>query len=72
VALIPLPLSVDLTVALHVLLSGIGTPLLREGVAIPGACWAGLVLLFWWRRAARRNGAEQGPLASSGSARRAA
>jgi hypothetical protein len=48
------------------------TPLLREGVAISGTCWAGLVLLFWWRRGAKRNGAEQGPLASSGSARRAA
>lgn len=48
------------------------TPLLREGVAISAIGWAGLVILFWLRRAARRNGAERTALLPPGSARRAA
>src|SRR3954470_24668537 len=47
VALIPLPLSVDLVVALHVLLSGIGTALFarRLGASALGASFAGAAFM---------------------------
>jgi hypothetical protein len=47
VALIPLPLSVDLVIALHVLLSGIGTALFarRIGACALGAAYAGAAFM---------------------------
>src|SRR4051812_30034498 len=47
VALIPLPLSVDLVIALHVLLSGIGTALFarRLGAGALGAAFAGAAFM---------------------------